>query len=246
MVSKVTLYDVGKIELEKLKRYLNKVSKTEAKCKEEEIVQCYKCNHFTLKKLYAGDYYCANCEYYAEGSKDLRSTVIIFDNKFKHFNNIITQLLTDNIDREILKRYKEFDDILKYKSKSFRVLLKRFLHINRLDYILTLKIVNYCFERKYFSQEDITDLSNLFEAYLHFLLYKKSPNISINYNSFLCDAFIFLRSRKNTNFNAICFPPVNEESKRNNYTQDKRHLIINDNFLEKRKLWEEFIESYCN
>jgi hypothetical protein len=94
-----------------------------------------------------------------------------------------------------------------------------------------------------FSKEDINDLSNLFEAYLH-LLYKKTPNISINYNSFLCDAFIFLRSRKNTNFDAICFPPVNEESKRNNYTQNKRHLIINNNFLEKRKLWEEFIKCY--
>jgi hypothetical protein len=46
------------------------------------------------------------------------------------------------------------------------------------------------------NNNNITDLSKLFEAYLHFLLYKKTPNTSINYNSFLCDAFIFLRSRK--------------------------------------------------
>jgi ribosomal protein L37AE/L43A len=139
-------------KLEKLKRHLNKTSKTDAKCKEEELVQCFKCSHFAFKKLYTGEYYCANCEFYADGSKILKSTVIIFDNKFKHFNNIITQLLTDNIDEKILKWYKEFfiNDICKYEnvecistdrilkrkmlSKSFREFLKTFLKIDLIIY----------------------------------------------------------------------------------------------------------------
>jgi hypothetical protein len=95
------------------------------------------------------------------------------------------------------------DSILKCKSKSFRELLKIFYKINRLDYILTLKIVNYCFESKYFSKEDITDLSNLFEAYLHFLLYKKKSQIFL---LIIIHFYMML----------LFFLDLDEESKRNN------------------------------
>ena len=205
---------------------------------------CPNCQGWTLfKTLDNEQMVCSKCEYVFNLNRD-KITNVIPENKMKHFDNVIKDMLVHTLSDSQIERAKVYVDeqitIAKYGNgtgnkgkwrnptferfeRELSKWLKEFLnHESVACKSAEFEIINKMFKKPLLSKGEIISLSLLFKQYTLYL-HRREIKLTINYNQFFHEAFKVL------NIDALILTPGPRDKARKSYLME---------------LWEGFLNSH--